>query len=747
MLDIQTPTSQRQRQIFWGALLLLVAVSVAAMLSVNRLIAAYNSSARSDQALLELDRYLSCHKDVEAGTRGYAFTRDPRFLESFESSLTCLPQSASRLKSLQMTEFALRGRVENLEQLTAGRVAIARQIVTLTAQNGENGLALAAMRDGLAAMDQVRAVVAETREAVQKTRVERSAFAKRQAQTSNIALAVGVGLSLLTLAWLFRLLSVQIARRQKVEEELRLLNDDLEQRVSARTAELEETRRLLDAVIENIPDTVFLKDVGNQFKYVLINKAGEILTGFDRAQVIGRVDHELFPKAEAERHRKEDEKVARSGETFKVSEQSIMTKHGLRVIKTCKILLALNGGEKTFILGIVHDLTESKALETQIREMQRLESVGRLTGGIAHDFNNLLAIIMGNVEMVRSELPDDSESAIIADEALEAVWRGAALVQRLLAFARKQHLEPTAVDLNDRLQDIIPLLERALGGNIRISVEPAKELWHAHIDATQVDDALVNLAVNARDAMPDGGSLAFETDNVVLDEDYAAHHSEVEPGDYVMLAVSDTGAGMNQDTVTRAFEPFFTTKAEGEGTGLGLSQVFGWVKQSGGHIKIYSEVDHGTTVKLYLPRATLDLLPEQKARIQEPDSNGHEIVLIVEDNPNVRRTVVRQLAQLGYTTIEAEDGDTALTKIKEGVAFDLLLTDVVMPGGMNGYELAEEVEKLRPHTKILFTSGYTELAQSNRNVTRRGRLLSKPYSRNDLGLAIRAALEEINIGV
>jgi CheY-like chemotaxis protein len=349
---------------------------------------------------------------------------------------------------------------------------------------------------------------------------------------------------------------------------------------------------------------------------------------------------------------------------------------------------------------------------------------------------------MGSAELIREKARNGTEKAVLADEILDAVRRGADLVRRLLAFARKQHLEPLDVNLDDRLPTIVPLLQRTLGENVQVQVKSSNALWHARIDPTQVDDALVNLAVNARDAMPHGGMLTIETGNVVLDEDYSAHHVEVEPGEYVMLAVSDTGAGMAPDVVERAFEPFFTTKAEGKGTGLGLSQVFGWVKQSGGHIKIYSEVGHGTTIKLYLPRALGTAGSVEGPVADQPHQGGHETVLLVEDNPNVRRTVKRQLADLGYATIEAEDGKAALGVVKAGVEFDLLLTDVVMPGGLNGYELAQEVQSLRPGTRILFTSGYTELAAARLDSTGKGPLISKPYSKRDLGRAIRSALEE-----
>ena len=286
------------------------------------------------------------------------------------------------------------------------------------------------------------------------------------------------------------------------------------------------------------------------------------------------------------------------------------------------------------------------------------------------------------------------------------------------------------------------MLRRKLGENVTVDVKTEPRLWKAMVDPTQVDDALLNLAINARDAMPEGGRVCIETANVHLDEDYAAHHAEVTPGDYVALAVSDSGTGMAPEVIARAFEPFFTTKETGRGTGLGLSQIYGWVTQSGGHIKIYSELGHGTTVKLYLPRSKAAAEEEPSEHHAPPAlSNGHETILVVEDNRNVRRTVVRQLHDLGFVTIEAEDGVEALALVASGAEFDLLLTDIVMPGGMTGYELAEEVRKLRPGQKVLFTSGYTELAVTTGDPARSGPLLSKPYRKQELGRAVRAVLD------
>ena len=327
---------------------------------------------------------------------------------------------------------------------------------------------------------------------------------------------------------------------------------------------------------------------------------------------------------------------------------------GVRTVETRMVPIAHNGGP-VMILAMIRDVTDANAREEQFRQLQRMDAVGRLTGGVAHDFNNLLAIIHGNSELLRGRLEDGSEAAEMTDDVIGAAARGAELVRRLLAFARMQHLEPESIDLNARVQNVLGLLQRALGENVTLRVKTAKKLWPATVDPTQVDDALVNLAINARDAMPEGGTLSIETQNVPLDEDYAAGHVEVAPGDYVMLAVSDTGSGMTPDVIARAFEPFFTTKVEGQGTGLGLSQVFGWVKQSRGHIKIYSEVGHGTTVKLYLPRAGKQSAGKQaEAEIATP--TGDETILVVEDNPNVRKTVVRQLHDLGYKTVEAESG-------------------------------------------------------------------------------------------
>jgi CheY-like chemotaxis protein len=312
-----------------------------------------------------------------------------------------------------------------------------------------------------------------------------------------------------------------------------------------------------------------------------------------------------------------------------------------------------------------------------------------------------------------------------------------------LAFARKQQLEPRAINLNERFPEIVQLLRRTLGEAVQISTHASEDLWDALADPTQVDDAVVNLAINARDAMPDGGTLTIETSNILLDDDYAQQHIDVVAGEYVMLAVSDTGVGMAPDVAARALEPFFTTKPAGRGTGLGLSQIYGFVKQSGGHVSIYTEPGCGTTVKLYLPRSN----PSALIAVAERDKSGlpprgAETILVVEDNVDVRRLVRRQLTELGYTVHEASHGPEALSMLQSDLALDLMFTDIIMPEGMTGYELARLARECRPGLRVLFTSGYTAIGAGQESDSRAGGpLLSKPYRKRDLAHFVRAALD------
>ena len=393
---------------------------------------------------------------------------------------------------------------------------------------------------------------------------------------------------------------------------------------------------------------------------------------------------------------------------------------------------------------VIERTAELRRQEEALRQSQKMEAVGQLTGGIAHDFNNLLQIIMGNLEALQRNLPADSgRLQRAADNAMAGARRAASLTQRLLAFSRRQPLNPKPVDPNALVGSMSDLLHRTLGETITVEAVRGAGVWRVEVDPTGLESAILNLAVNARDAMPDGGRLTIETANAHLDEAYARTHSEVRPGQYVVLAVSDTGVGMDQATIAQAFEPFFTTKPVGQGTGLGLSQVYGFVKQSGGHLKIYSEVGQGTSIKLYLPRleraATEADLPIEP-RI--PEGTAAELILVLEDDDDVRAHSVEVLAELGYRVIEASDGPTALRLLRRQAHVDLLFTDVVLPGGMTGAQVAAEAQAIQPGLKILFTTGYARNAIVHNGRLDAGvQLITKPFTFADLAAKVRDVLD------
>jgi PAS domain S-box-containing protein len=456
---------------------------------------------------------------------------------------------------------------------------------------------------------------------------------------------------------------------------------------------------------------------------------------------------------------------------------------GLRWIEARNVIFYDAGGRPVRVVGVNVDVTERKRAITQLRaftetleervhertreleaenearkkaeealrQAQKMEAVGQLTGGVAHDFNNLLTIIQGGLDMIGRQISTFDGSPAVSrvvrgkDMAIEGVRRAAKLTSRLLAFARQQPLDPKTTDANKLVSGVCELLRRTLGEAVLLETVLAGGLWRTHVDANQLENALVNLAVNARDAMPNGGKMTIETANCHLDEAYVGGLTEpVAVGQYVMIAVADSGLGMDRSTLERAFEPFFTTKSVGKGTGLGLSQVYGFVRQSGGHVRIYSELGEGTTAKIYLPRHLG--ADEDTAEISRPSDPIHAIgaesILLVEDDEALRAYGVELLNDLGYNVLSAANAASALEIIDRGHKIDLLFTDVVMPGGMNGRQLADEATRRRPGLKILFTTGYTRNA-----IVHQGRLdpglqmIGKPYTYQELGAKIRALLD------
>ena len=492
---------------------------------------------------------------------------------------------------------------------------------------------------------------------------------------------------------------------------------------------------MLRAVVDTAVDGVILIDASA--KVLMFNPACERLFGYRAEEVIGRNVKMLMPAHFRDAHDGYVHNYLRTGERRIIGigrEVQGQRKDGTVFPMDLSVGEAKQEGESIFV-GIIHDLTERKKTEEQLAQAQKMEVVGQLSGGIAHDFNNLLTVIIGNAEFLIASLKPRPDLHTLADGIVRAGQRGAQLTQRLLAFSRKQILQPTAVDLNHLIGDLRDLLRRTLREDIHVSLTLADNLHTAVADPAQLESALLNLCLNAQDAMPAGGRLSLSTANIALDAGYSDRHLEVPPGDYVVIAVTDTGVGMSADVLPRVFEPFFTTKEVGKGSGLGLSMVYGFVKQSKGHVSIYSEPGLGTTIRVYLPAAE-GLAPAKRADL-EPESfeplHGREMILIVEDDPLVREYAVRCVESLGYRSVAAESGDEALRIIAEGQPIDVLLTDIVMPGGFSGWELAKRAATIIPGLRVLFSSGYALETLNERHQLPDGAMfLGKPYRKVDL---------------
>ena len=474
------------------------------------------------------------------------------------------------------------------------------------------------------------------------------------------------------------------------------------------------------------------------------NPQAETIFGWSRSEAIGRrLDEMIIPELLRDAHKAGVQRFLRTGHR-KILGRRLELEAVRRDGKEIKVELSITGLRRrdgVVFNGFVRDLTDRIAAQDRIRQAEKMEALGQLTGGIAHDFNNILTVITGTIEIVADAVKSEPQLAAITKMIDEAASRGADLTQHLLAFARKQPLQPREVDINTLVIDTAKLLRPTLGEQIEIESVFHDEACFATVDPNQLTTAILNLALNARDAMPNGGKLVLETGSAYLDENYAGSNSEVQPGRYALIAVSDTGGGIPAAMLDKVFDPFFTSKGPGKGTGLGLSMVYGFVKQSAGHINIYSEEGHGTTIRMYLPPGAA-ASPARGADAAPAVAGGNETILVVEDDRLVRGYVLTQLRSLGYVTLEAANAAEALNIVTAGSAFDLLFTDVIMPGAMNGRQLADEVQKIKPGSKVLYTSGYTEDA-----IIHHGRLdsgvllLAKPYRKSEMAVMIRTALE------
>src|SRR3984893_18580885 len=544
------------------------------------------------------------------------------------------------------------------------------------------------------------------------------------------------------------------AARKEAEQQLQQLNTSLEQRVADRarqlatsTTKLEESERRFRILVEGVTDyAIFMLDpTGTVVNW---NPGAERIKGYSREEIIGQHFSRFYTEQDRENQvpQRAIETARRTGKYE--GEGWRVRKDGTQFWASVVINAIRNSqGEVIGFAKVTRDLTERRATEQRLQQSQKMEGIGQLTGGVAHDFNNLLTIIIGNLEALQRHLQEDAlDKAGLqrsADNAMRGARRAESITQRLLAFSRQQPLEPRSVDVGRLVTSMSDLLRRTLGEQIAVETVLAGGLWRAHADPNQLEVAIINLAVNARDAMPNGGKLTLETSNVHLDERYAAARAEVLPGQYVMLAVTDNGVGMPSEVKAKAFDPFFTTKDVGQGTGLGLSQVYGFVKQSRGHIMIYSEVGEGTTIKIYLPRFHSDTADAEEELVQ-PVSRGrkNETMLVVEDDEDVRNYSSETLRELGYDVLEAPTASAALQVLEKHAEIAVIFTDIGLPGGMNGRQLVEEARKRLPTLKVLFTTGYAQNA-----IVHEGRLdpgvelLTKPFTQAALGEKLRGIID------
>ncbi len=515
----------------------------------------------------------------------------------------------------------------------------------------------------------------------------------------------------------------------------------LQEQLSASESRL---RSVVDTVLDTLVDGLIIVDSKGIIQ--VYNHACEQLFGYTADEAIGRSAAMLVPPAAPTEHGGLEKDLQSSIRRIIGRPREVIgcRKDGSTFPMYVAVGETVSEGGPIYV-GIVHDLTEHHRTESELRQAQKMEALGQLTGGIAHDFNNILMVILANVDTI---IEDGTAASGIQDRARQidrAAQRAADLTRQLLAFSRKQALQPRPTNLNDIVASTARLIRRTLSEDIVVATALTSDLWTTNIDRTQLESALVNLCVNARDAMPEGGKLLLETGNVVLDEDYVAQNPDAMAGEQVMVAVTDTGTGIARENLGKVFEPFFTTKEIGHGTGLGLSMVYGFIKQSHGHIKVYSEVGRGTSIKLYLPRVVGDgKTPAPVSDLAFP--GGKERILVVEDDSQVRNGVVRQLRSLGYSVDEAADGATGLAAFAAAKpAYDLLLTDVVVPGVISGRALADEVARRWPGTPVVFMSGYTEEAITHQGRLDQGvHLLAKPFRKRDLARMIRSTLDKVS---
>ena len=757
------------RRAFWVGILSLL--GVAAALGTLAIV-----QGRSTDRMLEerevarvARQALSLALDRETGLRGFLLSGDSRSLAPETAARTALTPKLDTLLVLTANSA--------LQQAQARRIVDAlarwgREVADPALQHGDDATATGDRLAGKMQFDEVRAAFAALltgQESLYNQRVQQERNARR-------ALLVGGGLAIALLLGVFARLRAQVMaqarallEQQELLEgqamELELQTEELEAQtmdlgeqtraVELASVETAEQRQFLREVIDTIPAFVFAKD--SEGRFTLANRSLADAYGTTPEAILGKTDADYNMNAdEVAAFRRDEREVMETGRDLLIPEEVVTDSggvvHWLETVKRPLPFIGPDGEATVHVLGVATDITARKRAEAalhesedRLRQGQKMEAVGRLAGGIAHDFNNVLTAVRSYSEFLLEDLDASDPHRDDVEEINKAANRAAALVRQLLAFSRQQVLQPRALDLNATVGDLAPMLGRLLGANVRLEVRLESPLGVVFADPGQLEQVLVNLAVNARDAMPNGGALTVETTSVQLDESHTSSGVTLAAGAYILLAVSDTGVGMDSDTQAHVFDPFFTTKEVGQGTGLGLATVYGIVKQSGGHVWVYSEVGQGTTFKIYLPRAdaTIDVAePERDAKLDSDLAWSHATVLLVEDDSAVRAAARRALLRAGYSLLEASDGAEALALCTAigGPAIDLVVTDLVMPE-MGGLELGAALRARRPGIRILYMSGYTRDAMRRQRVLEPGAaFLEKPFTPQAFVRSVRTAL-------
>ena len=667
--------------------------------------------------------------DAESAERGFIITGDNAYLAGYRKNAQDITSRLARLRQLTADSIDQQRRVALLESATEGRLA--EMQAGITARENAGFIEARRVLQSHLGADTRHVISGLVDLAIDQ---ENSLLGQRQARLSRFqATNATVDIASMGLVTALLVLGV-VMLAQGVSREARSI------------AELRESEERFRLLVSGVRDyAIFMLDP--EGKVASWNSGAERVKGYREPEILGKHIAIFYPPEERQRGAPTLDLAAAAEHGSTEMEGWRIRKDGSHFYAHASLTaLRADDGNLRGFAKITRDVTERRAQEkalddsrAALAQAQKMESLGQLTGGMAHDFNNLLTVIIGSIDLVLRKRVSDEKAAELLDAARQAADQGASLVRRLLAFSRRQTLAPQNVDVNRLVTGMSELLRRTLGESVVLETVLGGGLWRTLVDPNQLESALLNLAVNARDAMHEHGKLTIETGNTFLDETYADSHSDVQPGQYVQIAVSDTGTGMAQEIIARAFEPFFSTKPEGKGTGLGLSQVHGFVKQSGGHVSLYSEPDLGTTVKMYLPRNVSAEMPVPKELPKlEIQSEKTDTVLLVEDEPLVRMYGSEALGELGYQVLVACDGNEALRVLGEHPEITILFTDVGLPGGLNGRRLAEEARARVPSLKVLFATGYAKNAIVHNGVLDSGvELLEKPYTMEALARKLK----------